>query len=68
MSWKSPIRICTSCWVTLILAGLTERRIGAENRSVPWIGEVPFVGVLFRYVCEEVNEVEPLFLLTPGSR
>jgi len=50
---------------TLALAGLVQTRVEAENRGLPWISEVPYLGVPFRAVQEEMNEVELLILVTP---
>ena len=50
---------------TLALAGLVQTRIEAERRQLPWIGEMPYVGALFRRVEEKANEVELLILVTP---
>ena len=50
---------------TMAIAGLLERRIEAGNRGLPWVSEVPYLGVAFRQVQEKVNEVELLILVTP---
>ncbi len=50
---------------TLALAGLVQTRIEARNRGIPWISEVPYLGVPFRSVRDERNEVELLILVTP---
>ena len=50
---------------TLAIAGLIETRVEAQNRGLPWISEVPYLGVAFRRESEEVNEVELLMLVTP---
>ena len=50
---------------TLAIAGLVQSRIESENRGLPWISEVPYLGVPFRSVHESVNEVELLMLVTP---
>jgi pilus assembly protein CpaC len=50
---------------TLAIAGLVESRTEAGITELPWIGEVPYLGVLFRKVHESVNEVELLVLVTP---
>jgi len=42
-----------------------QTRIEAENSGLPWISELPYVGVPFRKVNETVNEVELLMLVTP---
>jgi pilus assembly protein CpaC len=50
---------------TLAIAGLVQTRIEAERTEVPWIGELPYIGALFRSVNDQVNEVEVLILVTP---
>ncbi len=50
---------------TLAIAGLLQSREEAENRGLPWVSEVPYVGALFRRVQHKVNEVELLILVTP---
>ena len=50
---------------TLAIAGLVQSRVEAENLGLPWVSEVPYLGVLFRRVKEQINEVELLILVTP---
>jgi pilus assembly protein CpaC len=50
---------------TLAIAGLVETRLEAENRGLPWISELPYLGAAFRTVKETKNEVELLILVTP---
>ncbi len=50
---------------TLALAGLSKSRTEGINTGLPWISDVPYLGVAFRKVHEEVNEVETLILVTP---
>jgi len=50
---------------TLALAGLVQTRIDATERSLPFLGDLPFIGAAFRSVQEQVNEVELLILVTP---
>ncbi len=50
---------------TLAIAGLVQYRVEAENRGLPWISEVPYLGVLFRKVQDEQNEIELLIMVTP---
>lgn len=50
---------------TLALAGLVQSRTEATSKKVPWVGEVPYLGVFFGKVHEEINEVELLILVTP---
>jgi pilus assembly protein CpaC len=50
---------------TLALAGLVQTRVEAQERGIPYISDVPYLGALFRDVQEQVNEVELLILVTP---
>ena len=50
---------------TLAIAGLVQTRIEAQNRGLPWVSDVPYIGALFRRVKEEANEVETLILVSP---
>ena len=50
---------------TLAIAGLVESRVEALNSGLPWISELPYLGMAFRKVHEKTNEVELLILVTP---
>jgi pilus assembly protein CpaC len=50
---------------TLALAGLIQERTSSQNRGLPYLADLPFVGGAFRTVHEEVNEVELLIMVTP---
>jgi pilus assembly protein CpaC len=50
---------------TLALAGLVQTRVEAQERGLPYISDVPYLGALFRDVKEITNEVELLILVTP---
>jgi pilus assembly protein CpaC len=50
---------------TLGIAGLVQSYTEAENSGLPWISEVPYLGMAFRKVHESTNEVETLILVTP---
>jgi pilus assembly protein CpaC len=50
---------------TLAIAGLIEQRSEATNNGLPWISEVPYIGVPFRSVHHQTHEIETLVLLTP---
>jgi len=50
---------------TLAIAGLIQNRVESERRGLPWVSELPYVGVAFRHTREEMNEVELLILVTP---
>jgi len=50
---------------TFAIAGLLQGRIEASTRKVPLLGEMPYVGSLFRRVTEKRNDVELLITVTP---
>lgn len=50
---------------TLAIAGLVQTRTVSEVSALPWIGELPYVGLLFRRTRSRQNEVETLILVTP---
>ncbi len=50
---------------TLAIAGLVQTRIEATNTGLPWIADVPYLGVPFRGVDHYRNEVELLVLVRP---
>lgn len=50
---------------TLAIAGLVQTRVESESKGIPWISELPYVGVPFRRVQEAANEIELLILITP---
>lgn len=50
---------------TLMIRGLTESRVEAINRGLPYVSEVPYVGAIFRRVEEQSNEIATLILVRP---
>jgi pilus assembly protein CpaC len=50
---------------TLAIAGLIESRVEAESAGLPWISEVPYIGLAFGSRHHSINEVELLILVTP---
>ena len=51
---------------TLAIAGLiATARVEASNHGLPWISEIPYLGVPFRSVSHQTNEVELIVLVTP---
>ncbi len=50
---------------TLALAGLIQQRLETQKSGVPWLGDLPYVGVPFRRVTETTNEVELLIMVRP---
>jgi pilus assembly protein CpaC len=50
---------------TLALAGLIQNRVEAENKGIPILSDLPYLGVPFRRVEEKNNEIELLIMVTP---
>jgi pilus assembly protein CpaC len=50
---------------TLALAGLIQQRVESTRNSIPVLGDLPFVGALFRRMTDNTNEVELLILVRP---
>ncbi len=50
---------------TLMLAGLISSRQTAETSKIPFLGELPWVGALFRNVQYDDVETELVILITP---
>jgi pilus assembly protein CpaC len=50
---------------TLALAGLVQQQVEAENRGVPLVADLPWIGAAFRRVEHRINEVELLVMVTP---
>lgn len=50
---------------TLMLAGLLSWRQTAQTQKIPFLGELPYAGALFRRVRYEDVETELVILLTP---
>ncbi|MBX3422081.1 MAG: pilus assembly protein N-terminal domain-containing protein [Pirellulaceae bacterium] len=50
---------------TLALGGLLQVRTEVINTGIPGLGDVPYLGALFRKVREEQNEIELLITVTP---
>jgi pilus assembly protein CpaC len=50
---------------TFALAGLVEERVDTINRGLPYISDVPILGIPFRRTEDEMNEIELLILVTP---
>ncbi|MGV3485204.1 MAG: type II and III secretion system protein family protein [Planctomycetaceae bacterium] len=50
---------------TFAIAGLLQSRTEATTRRTPFLGELPYVGTLFRRVKERRNDIELLITVTP---
>jgi pilus assembly protein CpaC len=50
---------------TFMLGGLIEVQDTAQTSKVPWLGELPYLGALFRTVSYQSTETELVILVTP---
>lgn len=50
---------------TLAIAGLVQTRIEAQNKGLPLLADIPWLGAAFRTVQETSNEIELLILVRP---
>jgi len=50
---------------TFALAGLVEERVDTLHRGLPYISDIPVLGVPFRRTVDQINEIELLILVTP---
>jgi pilus assembly protein CpaC len=50
---------------TFAIAGLVDERVDTVTRGLPYISQLPIIGVPFRRVQDEVNEIELLIMVTP---
>jgi type II secretion system protein D len=50
---------------TVVLGGLIAKNKNETHRKVPWLGDVPFLGALFRYDSTSNSKTELLIIMTP---
>ena len=50
---------------TLAIAGLIQHADEASVQGLPWIRDVPYLGVPFRSVSHQANDIELIVLITP---
>ncbi len=50
---------------TFALAGLVQERTETLKRGLPYVSDLPVIGVPFRKTEDEVNEIELLIMVTP---
>ena len=50
---------------TFAIAGLLQSRTESVTRETPFFGELPYIGMMFRRVREERNDIELLITVTP---
>jgi pilus assembly protein CpaC len=52
---------------TIVIAGLLDNNISKDTlRKVPWLGDIPILGALFRDKAFEKTQREVLFMVTPS--
>ncbi len=50
---------------TVVIGGLINKRDDKEQRGIPWLGDLPYVGALFRYRRQDKSKQELLIIMTP---
>lgn len=50
---------------TVFIGGLMQERTQEEIRSVPLLGDIPFLGALFRFTDQQKKKTELVILITP---
>lgn len=50
---------------TVVIGGLINKRDDKEQRGIPWLGDLPYIGALFRYRRHEKQRQELLIIMTP---
>ena len=50
---------------TIVIAGLISDKLNETKRSVPFLGDIPYLGTLFSYNSQNRNKVELVIMMTP---
>ena len=50
---------------TIVLGGIFEETSAENSRSIPFLGDLPFIGKLFRRELERNDKSELLIFVTP---
>ncbi|MCH7938016.1 MAG: hypothetical protein IH994_13160, partial [Proteobacteria bacterium] len=50
---------------TIVIAGLLRDEVRANSTKIPWLGDVPILGSLFRSVRYQRNQTELVVMVTP---
>ena len=51
---------------TIVIGGLLENNISQDDlRKVPWLGDIPLFGYLFRHKAKQQEQREVMFFMTP---
>ena len=50
---------------TVVLGGVFQNEEITQVRKVPWLGDIPYVGVLFKNTANKTTKSETLIFITP---
>lgn len=50
---------------TVVIGGLIQKRDEKQQRGIPWLGDLPYLGALFRYRSQDKRKSELLIIMTP---
>jgi len=50
---------------TAVIGGIYTTRVGVSKRKVPWLGDIPILGYLFKYKKRNTDRTEVLIFITP---
>src|SRR5262249_33213404 len=50
---------------TVAIGGLIQKRDAKSENKYPWLGDLPYIGALFRYRTQDKTKTELLVILTP---
>jgi type II secretory pathway component GspD/PulD (secretin) len=50
---------------TAVIAGLIVDKVTETKRSVPFLGDIPWLGALFRFTSQEKRKTELVMFITP---
>jgi hypothetical protein len=50
---------------TVVIGGLINKQNTRQENKIPWFGDIPYVGALFRYRTQTQQKTELIVVLTP---
>ena len=50
---------------TVAIGGLIQKRDAKAENKIPWLGDVPYLGALFRYRTQDKSKMELMVIMTP---
>jgi type II secretory pathway component GspD/PulD (secretin) len=69
LPFKETAEVTTNVMVksgqSIVIGGLFRERVQAVEKKVPWLGDIPYLGVLFRSTDEIATREEIIVMLTP---